>query len=306
MTTAPDPKWVSNITSGNSPDSETVPDIETDEFEEWVNQIEANFTGNDFTPAREVAKQVADIITTPETDETQDDEVDEEEQIPSPTPVESITLDGEEVPVEELKRLYSLEKQIKAQASQPPPPKAPEFTPPTPPDSVDLDDPGQKAMWDHIVEIERRVFSQQQEFAQSRQDAINQRAASEFQQALSQFKTSYPQMSDDEINTLIRPAAAPLIPGLLQSSKTPIDAMVQSMYLASLANPQLRDKILAIKPDPKHTSQRRKRQQSALTPSSGSTAPRTDPARRVSSDRDAINEFAKQLEDQFSSNGSLN
>lgn len=245
-------------------------------------------------------------LQAPTSDEPEEvvDEEPEVEPEPDPTPAEPapavaqappssrgvVVIDGREVPVEEaVKTLLEREK-----AAAPPP------EPPKPPEWLDQDDPAQMAMWTRQQELEKQVAAiagNQQQIAQ--QQAVA-RATNDAELGISTFRTSHPELTEDDISKLrLHAVSLDIIDGLARTRSGP-EAILKALDIAYWDHPEFRARAVAT-PSPadekKAKAQERKGKLNALSGSSGS-APRQEPKPDLSTDHAAKAAAAAWLKDQ--------
>lgn len=273
-----------------------------DEFDRWMEQLQ-DFTyqgANNLPPVP--AMQVDDE------DEAEGSPVVPDEPVAEPVD-EPVEQEEDHAPVDPAtaQAIYDLGTQL----SSPEPEFTPthlveeegEETPPAqPPSYIDPDDEVQMGLWQELQTLRNEVQSTRQVATQTQEQIARQQAEQTFTQALAQFRTQYPTLDDADI-ALIRPQAAVIVNPLI-AQEGPVNGMIRAMYVASLELEATRDKVLGIvKTEDKATT--RKRKISSLNSSSGS-APRTNTSRpQYTSDRDVVNQLAKELQES-SVNGRFN
>lgn len=270
------------------------------------------------------------------------EEVDDETVDDTPTPVEPppapatgdvtpppttpqpdhVLVNGQSVPLADIQRLYEFDQYLRnnpdaasrvqqavATPTVPPavqPTPAPPADEVKPPDFLDMDDPAHKFMWESHLEQQRQLQSFQQMQAAREQEALNQKALSEMDTALSKFRSLHPNFNDDQITEMRRHAASMNIASaVMATTVNPVDGFVRILDLAAMDHPDLRTVYLtpAESPTPtrKQRSTERKGKLNSLGGSSGSI-PRTTTTPRPVTDREAIDEFAKGLAESFQQN----
>jgi hypothetical protein len=250
-------------------------------------------------------------------DEPEEDSEEEEEvpETPPATPSDHVLINGQEVPLSDVQRLYEFDQYLRSNpdaaervqaAVKPTVPAAP--APPTnetltPPEFLDLEDPAQKFMWDSYVRTQTDLAAIKQRDEIREQSNVQARATADMDQALAQWTAAHPNFNDDQIIAVRKHAAEMNVIGsLMATSSSPVAALARAMDLAALDNPDLRSIYL----DPEtHKTQTRKQKQAttksklnALGGSSGS-APRTTSTPRPMTDKQARDQFAKELSDSF-------
>lgn len=268
------------------------------DFEQFVAGLDATFNYDDGT-VRDVIANLGDdtVVNDEEEEDGEDEDVPDDTATNQDTdtpPPATVRVGDVDVPLSDLVAAY-------ARGQAPPAPPQPVTpTPPvvdeTPPEWVDQSDPTQMGFWKENVEQRKALAVLNQATAQQRQQDQRRQADADFRVALSQFKSMYPGLSDSEIDNMIRPAAAQMIPGLLATHANPVEALGKAMYIAGLENVVTRDKILGIATEA--PGKKRQRKISSLSGTSGS-APRTTAAPRVTNDRQARDEFAQALAESF-------
>lgn len=260
-----------------------------------------------------------------------DDQPDGDEPADEPSPAEptaddteledSVVVNGQQFARADIERLYNFDKYLrdnpaKAQrvaealasdGQAPVPTSEPTasevtFQIPTAPDDLDLDDPTTRALWTQTVEARKEAWEIRQELAKTtgaiaaNQQAIGQRQAQEDTAiALTNFKTQFPNLNEDDIS-VIRNECGPLIGAYLQQMP-PVQALTRALEVAAFANADIRPKLLdPNSPNPSHktTSTRRKARLGSISGTPRS-APKVDSKPTYKSDRDMVNEFAQEL-----------
>ena len=302
----------------------TVPGDETEtEFQTFLDSLGGSFEyrGND-TIVREddnvpppVDEEVSDTTPVPGEDTETAPVITPGDNPPAP-PVTTVRFGDQDIPLAEVEELYSLGKTIRESGLQPtplvtegesvPPPTV--ETPPTPPalpDYIDPDDPVQIGLWNELQSVKEQVAATTTTVKQSAAESARVQAEATLERALSAYRTKYPSVTDADL-AVIRPQAALIVNTMIQQHG-PVDGMVRALYVASLENDQVRNKVLDITPTTTSTdSTTRKRKLSALSGTSGS-APKTSPSRpQYTSDRDVVNALAKELSDSTAFNGRIN
>jgi hypothetical protein len=313
------------------------PEIGNEELDAWLAQLndqEIQLPALMSTHAGQVA-----TVQDGNDDDNQDDEPgtqpdsdgddDEEEEQQTTTPAEGVdffTINGQQFPRSDIERLYNFDQFMRqnpdaalrvAEAIKPTAdgqPPVSETTPtttdeewvePTPPETLDLDDPMAKFTWDSMVSLQKSQFElgkQQKQFltaqARDRQEQVNRQAAVDMDVALTQFRQQYPGLNDDDIAT-IRQEAIPFVDGMMRQLP-PVDALKRSMEVAAFANTDLRPRLES-ETKPPTTHQRSTRRKQKLDSISGSprSAPKVDTKPSFSNDRDMVNAFANALNDQM-------
>jgi hypothetical protein len=235
---------------------------------------------------------------------------DEELSPPPPPPAAptSVTVDGVELPLDEIRSLRQLRDYITAhpeaaqklytpeEPSAPPEPQIPEW--------LDTDDPAQMAMWRQINEQNRQINELTAAQQQDRQESANRTAANETEAAVNIFRNNHPELSEDDIWTLRRHATASGIAEGVIKAHGVAAGVPKALDLAYLDHPEFRARA-AGEPTPAEkraaTAKERKDKLSALGGSSGST-PRTNPAPDLSSDnaaKKAAADFLRQSDPNF-------
>ena len=313
MTISPDPAETTQVVFP----AESQTDIDA-----FLSSLGADF---EYAPSVTVPTDSETEPTDPPADDGDDGEEDDEEVPPDDSSVESVTINGQSVPLAEVQRLVDFDNYLKSNpdaarrmaesiATPPvatvptptePPPGPVAFVPPTPPEALDLDDPSVRVMWDELVatrkaawEATQSTVAATQQFAATQQQLTARQAEIDMRDAQAQFRHDHPNMTDENINTIRQLAAdMRIVPGLLQSMPTPTDALHRAMEIAAWADADTRSLMLDTSATPPPTkSQRRKQRLSQISSAPGS-APVTDNPPRVRSDRDMINAFAQELTD---------
>jgi hypothetical protein len=262
-----------------------------------------------------------------EEEETDDEPVDPPLQTDPPPAADTdsdlfVTVRGQQVPIADIERLHEFDQflrsnpdaaqRVQAAVSKPvvPEPAAPaepanEVA--TPPEFLDLDDPVHKFLWEQSQTQQKELLSIRQADIARQQEEINRRAVADMDVALTRFRSAHPNFNDDQIESLRQHSASMNIIGaVMATTPDPVSALVRVLDLGAMDNEDLRTIYLAPPETPKETTQRqksssRKGKLNALGGSSGSV-PRTSSSPRPMSDRDAIDQFAKELSDSFQQN----
>jgi hypothetical protein len=299
------------------------PALSSEDMDAFIAQLESGYEGN--VNLSTLLPQ--DSGDSGEEEEPPLDEPPVEEEQPSEEPQgeadDFFTVNGNQVPRSDIERLYQFDQYMRANpdaaqrvsdalatpqpAREPdvPAPAAPAaqtntFEPPSPPESLDLDDPRDKILWDAHVLSQRSSWENQQAIARiqaqynsDRQEQINRQASLDMETALSRFHSTFPNLNDDDV-AQIRSEAAPLVPAMLAQNE-PVHALYKAMEVATYANADIRQRIdSAPKPT---TGQRSRSRKQRLGEISGSprSAPKTEARPQYSSDRDMVQQFADAL-----------
>jgi hypothetical protein len=240
--------------------------------------------------------------------------------------VDYFTVNGNQFSRADIERLYSFDQYMRAnpeaaqrvaEAIQPAPTGQPPVSPatpptpgtvdewqePTPPETLDLEDPRDKIMWDMQLTAQRTAWEARQEvrklnqsIVQDKQEQIQRQAAADMDTALSDFRAKFPGLNDDDV-AAIRQEAVPFVDGMMKQLP-PVDALFRSMEVAAYANTDLRKKLEAETPTPtarQHSRSRKQRLGSiAGTPRS---APKVEARPAFTNDRDMVNAVAQELSD---------
>lgn len=281
------------------------------------------------TPPEDEEDDDPDDPLVPEPDATPD---------PNATPTtaiepETVKVNGVAVPLADVQRLYEFDQFLRSNpdASQrvaaaisndQPTPAAPAAEQPTvpaqtpapaapasvtPPDFLDLEDPAQKFLWDSHVATQTELATIRQQGQQQAQALADRQAQVDASEAIAKFRTDHPNFNDDQITTLRQHAAQMNIVGsLLATSPTPVAALHRNLELAALDHADSRTLFLAA-PDTSRTptrEQHSRRRKSALNAigGGGGAVPKTNTAPKPQTDRQAIDEFARQLAETYQSN----
>lgn len=278
-----------------------------------------------------------------DTDDTDDTDIDDtpnevDGQTPDPTTPPSgtpdfIELNGQQIPKADIQRLYEFDRFLRdnpdaaqrVQAAIPAPttpsvggpPNVPpattptnqvtEFTEPTPPEWMDLDDPQTKWQWDNHVAGQKAIFDQgqrQQQFLaqqqQTQRETVNRQAAVDMGTALDQFKQAHPNLNEDDI-VAIRKAAGPFVGGMM-AQLPPVQALVRSMEVGGMMDDDMRAKLTdpTVRTPSEKTKTRHRKARLGELSGSPRSAPKTDTARPTfTSDKDFINAIAQELSESM-------
>jgi hypothetical protein len=309
-------------------------------MDQFIATLEQEFQYPEF--ARSVAKtdeEIAAEILNGEGQEEIEDETVDDTQTPvepppapvegstqppatSPAPPDTVLVNGKPVAMADLQRLYEFDQYLRNNPEaaqrvqqavttiQPPVPAADPPKPPneviTPPDFLDMDDPAHKFMWESHLEQQRQLQSFQQQTAAREQEALNNKALSEMDTALSKFRSLHPNFNDDQITEMRRHAAnMNIASAVMATTVNPVDGFVRILDLAAMDHPDLRTVYLAPAESPtptrKQRSTERKGKLHSLGGSSGSVS-RTTTTPRPVTDREAIDQFAQGLAESFQQN----
>jgi hypothetical protein len=254
------------------------------------------------------------------------DETTTDDTIPEPvtSTVPTVTVRGQQVPLADLERLYEFDQFLKsdpdaaarvqqAVAGQPVVPAEP-ITPVaqtpqvvTPPDFLDLDDPVHKFLWEQSQSQQQSLLQLRQQEAARINAETERRANDDMATAISRFRAAHPTFNDDQINTLRQHGARMNIVGaVMDTTPSPVEALVRVLDIAAMDNADLRPIFLA-PPDESPTPTRRQQsttRKSKLNALGGSTGsvPRTTSTPRATTDKQAIDQFAKELAESFGQN----
>lgn len=235
-----------------------------------------------------------------------------------------VTVNGVQVPKADIQRLYEFDQYLRtnqdaaqrvAQALATPtgestvPPATPPaseepatFTPPEPPEHLDLDDPQIKTLWDmHVATLQQswqdREYVKQTTatIAADRQRDASARAAAHMEQALATFRGQFANLNDDDI-AVIRREAGPLLPAMMQQLP-PVEALRRSMEVAAWANSDVRPKLVDPELKTTTTHQRSQRRKQALGSIAGTprSAPKTDSRPQYQNDREMVQQVADAI-----------
>lgn len=303
------------------------PQVSNDDLEAWLAELEEGNTTYDFSTINPTAVPVP-TATDPAPGEPPaepDPEEPPDEPEPPATPDDYFTINGNQFAREDIERLYNFDQYLRAnpdaaqrvaaaiappstvppQPSEPPvpapEPETPSYTPPTPPEYLDLEDPSQKFLWERHVAVEEQLHNQnvtfqryiaQQQAAQ--QEANNRQASIDMETALTTFRDSHPGLNDEDISS-IRKSAGTFLPAMMQQLP-PVAALVRSMEVAAWAEPSFRPRLESDTPAPTTTQKSSTRKQ-RLSQISGSprSAPKTEPRVQYSTDKDMVNALANAI-----------
>lgn len=189
------------------------------------------------------------------------------------------------------------------------PPVQPQPVPPPAelqlPDGFDPDDPVHKFMLTQFTNISNNLSQLQQSQQSQMQNLVSAKAASDFESALAKFKTAHPEFDDNDINQVrLTASSLNIVGGLVEThSGNEAEGLYKAMEISMYQTPSVRDKVIAKLSNPTPSSQppptqsqtdtRRQQSLSALSGSSGSTAPRVTPTPRLDSDHAMKQELAK-------------
>lgn len=305
-----------------------IPEASAETIEAFVASLQDDFeypalthlssTSEDFEPEdEEIDDAEHDEEETPANDSPASGD-DDEPSDPSALPDGFILIKGQPVAITDVERLYDFDQFLRsdpdaservAQAVKPivpTPTPAPASQELTPPEWMDLEDPQQKFMWDSHVANQNTLAAVAQQAQQREQELSNQRAVADMDVALTRFRSAHPNFNDDQITALrLHARDMNIIGAVMATAPNQVDGFVRTMDLAAMDSPDLRSIYLTPEtpstPTRQQKSATRKRQLNALGGSSGS-APRTSPAKRPMSDREAIEQMAAGLAESFQSN----
>lgn len=185
------------------------------------------------------------------------------------------------------------------------PTPAPGYEDPTPPDYLDLDDPTARFMWESHVSTQRAIYDNEQRVAnwvaqqnQIQQTQLQRQAAADMEVALSDFRSRYPALGDDDIAT-VRNAATTFIPSMMEQLP-PVAALTRSMEVAAWADADLRPRLGGDSPSVPSQKARSATRKQRLSSISGSprSAPKTEDRVQYSTDKDMVNALANAIAEQ--------
>lgn len=191
------------------------------------------------------------------------------------------------------------EPAVPAQAAAPATP-----IPVAPPDFLDLEDPAQKFLWDSHVATQTQLANMVKANNDQAQTLANRQATIDAEAAISQFRTAHPNFNDDQMNTLRRHAAGMgILDSIIATSPDAVTALSRTLDLAALDHADSRTLYLA-PPETaraKTTTEKSRARKSALNSLGGSSGsvPKTSTTPKPKTDRQAIDEFARQLGESF-------
>lgn len=262
-------------------------------------------------------------------DEETPGEGDEETPGTDDTTDQFVTINGHQVPIADVQRLYEFDQYLRsnpdvaqrmAEAAKPAPTGQPsvsqtptptepaneEFKPPEPPAELDLEDPRDKVIWDtHVAtqkaswENRQALIQMQNQYNNDKQLAGQRKANEDMEVALDQFRTQFKNLNDDDI-ARIRQDAGPFVAGMIETHGQTPQALYKAMEVAGYSNAETRLRMAGEEtrqPTTRQRSETRKRKLGSIsgTPTS---APK-DAARPVyRNDRDMVQQFADALAEQ--------
>jgi hypothetical protein len=298
-------------------DQSVDPPVSADDMDQFIKSLEAGYGEN--ISLSTLAPQGTTTEPEPEPDKPSTDDEPEPEPEPEGDP-NAILINGNRIPREDVERLYNFDQYLRANPDtaarvaeavnprQPTVPKASqapsEFTPPPPPDFLDLDDPQTKFLWEQHVATRQEMFNQSQEFKrreaaiqQYQQQQSERQARDDMATALSQFRSAFPGLNEDDM-TSIRKDAVAIVPGMMAQLQ-PVQALYRSMEVAAWARADMRPKLSSETQEQteQQKSATRKRKAGAVA-SSPTSAPKVEARPSYRSDRDMVSEFAQALSEQ--------
>lgn len=237
-------------------------------------------------------------------------------------PADFTLSNGQTISREDAERLYNFDQYLRANpdkaaavnaaiAGQPTPaqPAVPEaaaqastWEEPEVPDFLDLDDPAQKFQWDTHVQTQKVLFEQeqrsqkffQQQAETTRQSQVRQ-AETDMAAALVQFKTTHPNLNEDDI-VAIRKAAGPFVQGML-AQLPPVEGLIRSMEVGGMMDEGLRTKLTdpTVRTRSEAQQTRHRKRISGAISGSPRSAPKGETTRPTNqmSDKDFLNELAQ-------------
>jgi hypothetical protein len=295
---------------------ETVDDIDFDQFLSSLSDQGFTYPGKN-GQAVAVDPNAPDPTQTPEPDDDDESEEPVSQEQPPPSDVPVVRLGEKDVPLEEVTLLYELGKTIREQGLEPPPPTVPTEPPPAeePPPPVEVEKPSwldqedevQMGMWSELQATRAEAKAARAASAQFVADQQQSRIQQEVNEGISMFKTAFPSLTEQEVQT-IATLAAPTVSAFVKVSATPPEGVAKAMRLTALDFEPTRDRVLGLtQKSGQQKSTERKSKQSSLTPGGSGSAPRTDvPRSAPRTDRAATEEFARELASSFGTNGRLN
>lgn len=311
--------------SVGTPGGTLIPDADP-EFQEFMNGLGdwAPRDGGVNPPVPPVSQSLVDPEAFDEDGNPIDDEEDDDDTQAPPvvnSPEPTVRIGDRDVPLAEVSQLYELGKALQdggvttypsaPVTGEQPTPVGTLVEPVAPiaakiPDYIDQDDEVQMGLWKELQARDERLDRIEQTTRESVAAQARSVAVSQFNQALGNFTTKYPNLTEAELN-VVRVNGSQILPAIQATEPDPVKAMEQAMYIAGLQYEPSRNKVLGVNESQRqHKSSQRKRKQSSIGGSSGSV-PRTPTARpRPRTDREAVNEFAEALGETFQSNGRIN
>jgi hypothetical protein len=249
----------------------------------------------------------------------------EEEPSEEPPSEDYVVVNGNKVPVSEVQRLLGFDnflksrpdvaarmaESIKPAAGFPAVPEQtatstssviPTFTPPVPPESLDLEDPNIKFLWEQMVDVKRQAFETEQQsnltvaqFKQQQFQATQRQADIDMRDAEAKFRHDHPNFTPDELKNLRTYAADTSNLTALMQRMPPTDALYRALEIAGYAHEDFRSKMLdTATTTPEPPSATRKRRLSQISSAPGSAPVGNEPV-RARSDREVIQQFATEL-----------
>lgn len=316
------------------PFQQIVPEASQESIDDFIKSLETDFEYPALSALGRTDAEIADEIVDPPEEPNDEEDNDTPPEVPpvdegqsqppaSDTPpslpADHVLVNGIPVALADLQRLHEFDQFLRNNpdaaarvqaAVQPPVPPSTETPAPanqevalTPPEFLDLEDPAQKFMWDSYVAQQKQIEAISARDVARDTAAAQAKINSEMDQALLQWKTAHPNFNEDQINSVRRHAAdMNVIDSLIATTPSPVAALVRAMDLAALDDPDLRTVYLTPETPPTPTrhqrSTTRKGKLNSLGGGSGSV-PRTTTTPRAQSDREAIDQFAKELGESF-------
>lgn len=172
------------------------------------------------------------------------------------------------------------------------------FTPPEPPEGIDLDDPAIAALWNQHVDT-LAAQTRMEEMLRQHDDWINRSSRETLQSLTQEARQSYQtehNLSDAEMAKVYEVAGSlQVLPSLMQPTDPitgvpravdPMAAIKQSFEIARWQIPELREREVQLLVEQRKPEEQRKKKLSSLG-GSGGTAPKTKPEPKTEADRRA-------------------
>lgn len=297
-------------------DQQVDPPVTGDEMEEFIKSLEGGYAGYGANVnLSTLLPQGQEPEPAPE-EESPDEEEGEPDEGPPPDD-DDLVINGNRYPRADIERLLNFDQYLRsnpdaaarvteAVTNKPSVPEAkpeapPQYTPPELPEGVELDDPISKLLWDQQVathkelhEVRESQRKQVEAFNQTQQQQYERQAAADMETALSKFSTDFPSLNEDDV-AQVRNEGVQYLPAMLQQMNG-ADALYRSMEIAVYANADLRQKVSSESPNPtKEQKSRTRKQKLGSISGSPTSAPKTESRPQFRSDRDLVEQFAKEL-----------
>jgi hypothetical protein len=167
------------------------------------------------------------------------------------------------------------------------------------PDFIDPDDIQAVAFWTEL----NKLRSDQEKDRRVQQEVMSQadqaRVTNDINTAVEKFRTSHPDLTEEDIQTVRNYTSANVnIPGVMSNFPgDPVEGLVRSLELGSLTDPATRDKVLGVrKEDTKAKDRVRQNDLTKLSGGTGTSTRRPQREKPASTWNEVATRLAKELE----------